>query len=506
MSSTSQNSSVGQFKILEPRILGLPGQKALRTLVYNNLNTTKYRWGSQVQVSEPKHEWFKLLLDPNRSGGNSDLARKYPSRLPAPSGEVDVAKLVTDYLSALRNHMEKILERRLPRAARERISKEYILTVPEMWSEKARNDTLSCATSSGMGNKDSIHIISEPEAAALYELNERSNFGIEVDDTFVVCDAGGGTVDLISYTVKSLKPTVLEEAAPGSGSACGSTFLNRIFADYLKSRFGGNPKWNDKILWGAMEQFDNIKRQFDGRSGPYRIPVAPLEDDKLKGINRGELRLDKDEIKKIFEPVIKEIVKLVQSQISDAGRAIEAVLLIGGFGQNVYLQDRLKEAVGDQINVYESMNPWTAVMRGAVIRGLEELSPTLATIRIPSRRARKHIGIEGDVVNESKPYQIHFYWEQRKSQGRPNIIRMTIFQCLDRQAPLYKLDGVRDLAEVKANLTSIPEAEIDQEPGADDQVYYKVNLDIEMTCFSAWTVFALLYKGKRYDTVTAAFV
>lgn len=32
------------------------------------------------------------------------------------------------------------------------------------------------------------------------------------------------------------------------------------------------------------------------------------------------------------------------------------------------------------------------MLRGALIRGLDELSPTLATIRVPSRVARKHIG------------------------------------------------------------------------------------------------------------------
>jgi hypothetical protein len=113
-----------------------------------------------------------------------------------------------------------------------------------------------------------LHIISEPEAAAMYVLQAMDPHGIKVGDTFVVCDAGGGynssshyvlpcrnltdlrlyrTVDLISYTVSALHPFLkIKEAAPGTGSLCGSTFLNRIFAKMLRDRFGNDPGWDDE--------------------------------------------------------------------------------------------------------------------------------------------------------------------------------------------------------------------------------------------------------------------
>lgn len=100
-----------------------------------------------------------------------------------------------------------------------------------------------------MGNGDKLHIISEPEAAAMYALDAMDPHNIKVDDTFVLCDAGGGTVDLISYKVSALKPILkISEAAPGSGSACGSTFLNRIFQKFLKDGLGQDPSWDDDVL------------------------------------------------------------------------------------------------------------------------------------------------------------------------------------------------------------------------------------------------------------------
>jgi hypothetical protein len=60
-------------------------------------------------------------------------------------------------------------------------------------------------------------LIKEPEAAALYTIHSLG-FTLSEKDAFVVCDAGGGTVDLISYEVASLAPILqLKELVPGTG-------------------------------------------------------------------------------------------------------------------------------------------------------------------------------------------------------------------------------------------------------------------------------------------------
>lgn len=64
-----------------------------------------------------------------------------------------------------------------------------------------------------------ITLIKEPEAAALYTFRNLG-FSIKSDDAFVVCDAGGGTVDLVSYEVESLHPTTrIKELVPGNGKS-----------------------------------------------------------------------------------------------------------------------------------------------------------------------------------------------------------------------------------------------------------------------------------------------
>lgn len=114
----------------------------------------------------------------------------------------------------------------------------YIITVPAMWSDIAVGRTRRCAELAGMGT--SLDIVSEPEAAAIWALQEVPPGSIEIGDIFVVCDAGGGTVDLISYKVTGLRPILrVTMVAPGQGKKCGSSFLNRRFEQFLKAKLGG---------------------------------------------------------------------------------------------------------------------------------------------------------------------------------------------------------------------------------------------------------------------------
>lgn len=90
--------------------------------------------------------------------------------------------------------------------------------------------------------------------------------GLEIGDSFVICDAGGGTVDLISYTITSLKPILeIKEASAGSGALCGSTFLNRRFETFLRNKLQNEDGFDEEILAEAMERFEDqvtIRHQF----------------------------------------------------------------------------------------------------------------------------------------------------------------------------------------------------------------------------------------------------
>ncbi|KAJ5054151.1 uncharacterized protein L3040_000433 [Drepanopeziza brunnea f. sp. 'multigermtubi'] len=79
-------------------------------------------------------------------------------------------------------------------------------------------------------------MISEPEAAAVYTLKAIQPNHLSAGDNFIVCDADGGTVDLIPYKILSLKPLRVEKSVVGPRGLCGSAFLNYRFQEHVRRR------------------------------------------------------------------------------------------------------------------------------------------------------------------------------------------------------------------------------------------------------------------------------
>ena len=95
----------------------------------------------------------------------------------------------------MHRHVENMLHRNVYGAVLRGTQREYVITVPAVWKETAWDLTAKCAVEAGMGTEDNIHIVSEPEAAAIYAIpafKEINRDVLEKGDTFVLCDAGGG--------------------------------------------------------------------------------------------------------------------------------------------------------------------------------------------------------------------------------------------------------------------------------------------------------------------------
>lgn len=55
--------------------------------------------------------------------------------------------------------------------------------------------------------------------------------------------------------------------------------------------------------------------------------------------------------------MVKEVLRLVTGQIDAAKRPIKAVILVGGFGQNAYLRDAIRNEVkSSNVEVLQSPN------------------------------------------------------------------------------------------------------------------------------------------------------
>lgn len=68
------------------------------------------------------------------------------------------------------------------------------------------------------------------------------------------------------------------------------------------------------------------------------------------------------------------------------------------------------------------------------------------------------------------------------------------------------LAGVRKLTQLRADLSKIPTHLLPTKKGADGHVYYKIEYDIQVTYYSAYTKYELFYNGINYGSVSAEYV
>lgn len=129
-----------------------------------------------------------------------------------------------------------------------------------MWSDQAKATMREAAIRAGIINRwdhpDRLMLISEPEAAALYCEKKCDQFNLSHGQRFMICDAGGGTVDLIVFEIDdSSGRRALKEVTKGQGDSCGSTFLDARMREYLKSRFYGYGRISDTAMEAMMDEF-----------------------------------------------------------------------------------------------------------------------------------------------------------------------------------------------------------------------------------------------------------
>ncbi|KAF7507831.1 hypothetical protein GJ744_009995 [Endocarpon pusillum] len=376
-------------------------------------NTDGTLWGYEVKPSSVNYSWTKLLLEPQTERSDHDDTTNSVSeeredrgllRLPNGKTAVDV---VADYLRKLYKHCMRTLKKRY--AAFLPITPiEFWFTVPAIWSDQAQNATKQAALKAGFGSRslDTIRMITEPEAGVLAAMKtqvEITREALKPDTGILVCDCGGGTVDLTSYVIDSLEPVLkLRETCAGTGRKCGATLIDQNFHNLMSNRFGTafTKRPMEKTGPGSkfMEDFQRIKHNFSYANQTTTEPIGlKMPDLDMNRIDASHYDVDEDEIllswkdlKSCFDPVVNQIITLLSQQVKATGDngypKIQTIILLGGFGSSDYLWGTVRHwAQGKDIQTIIPKNPWSAIARGAALRGLEGS-------KVPVTKCRRHYG------------------------------------------------------------------------------------------------------------------
>jgi molecular chaperone DnaK (HSP70) len=113
-----------------------------------------------------------------------------------------------------------------------------------MWSDAAKDKMRQAAHRAGIVDSpasQALVIALEPEAAALYARHEEGGpLAMSAGHTFMVVDAGGGTVDItVHQVVRRGGELALAEMTAGVGALFGATYVDEAFVQHFRSMVGG---------------------------------------------------------------------------------------------------------------------------------------------------------------------------------------------------------------------------------------------------------------------------
>ncbi|KAK4227814.1 hypothetical protein QBC38DRAFT_477037 [Podospora fimiseda] len=367
-------------------------------------------WGYDVPSDSDPFRWFKLLLvDEDQLQPHLVKSKQLKEARQRLQNEgLQPVQAVAMYLREIWNHTLEHVRRMLQDAVDE-CRFHIVLTVPAIWKDDARKKMEEAAQQAGLlgpraCGKTTMQLLSEPEAGAISTFaTMEGRPDIHEGDAMVVVDAGGGTVDLISYKVDSLSPFVLSECAEGTGGLCGAVFLDQDFMSWLKQFSPLAPVWSKtpvkdlkRMIRDSWEH--GIKQEFDGQDKEFTIPLpysCALQ------LNKSDLTLKSEQLTDIFDNVISEIEALVGKQVKAVkkrlGKSPKYIILVGGFGRCRYLRVSLEGIYGPTATKLiqgTGPTPWTAVCRGAVIHALITGGfSTSPAVQVSSRISRANYGI-----------------------------------------------------------------------------------------------------------------
>lgn len=271
-------------------------------------------WGNLIPPNLPRHKWTKLQLDAPPKGEAAKIHKEVFAIQESDKQPVDI---VAAFLAQVRIWLVKNLDKRYGEETWRTLPVTLVVTVPAVWSDRAKFLTLEAVAKAGfneLGSSQSttVILVTEPEAAALYTIrNMRGtthDLQFKTGEGFILCDMGGGTIDLISYRIAATRPTRIEEATVGGGAQCGGSFVDRAFIRWLGQLLG--EKTFEEFAGCKSEDISRVSQSmklaqllhdfnyeakggFNGIHPRFLRLPKPLDDiqDESKGISDGYLKI-----------------------------------------------------------------------------------------------------------------------------------------------------------------------------------------------------------------------
>ncbi|TFK97809.1 hypothetical protein BDV98DRAFT_534864 [Pterulicium gracile] len=365
-------------------------------------------WGLEAKNAQPmegttKCDWFKLFLSPRTLRAQAPPDARLPSPLPPGKEPID---LIADYLGRLWEYAKEQIIREIGGDAGALETADIWLTTPASWDAEGRSLMLEAALRahlvypSGPENREwkgRLKLgITESEAAAVHCAHLTDLYRLRPSQSFMIVDAGGGSVDLTTYRTLSSIPTLeIGSLSALSDPTCGSVHLDWLFLDLVTGLLG---RLDGGSLAGFLHEFQHAKTVFRGLVDDdttfqftYLDPSSP--DDPDIGLTNGELCIPGERLRKeVFDPIVDKILHLIETTLKTLDNPVDGLVLVGGFGGNEYLFNRIHAHFSQIPLITRPPPPPSQSQSQSRTQVSTEEGPESATLRGTARFALQSLG------------------------------------------------------------------------------------------------------------------
>ncbi|XP_052780254.1 heat shock 70 kDa protein 12B-like [Mya arenaria] len=304
--------------------------------------------------------------------------------------------LQTHLLQAVANQTVGVLEKEIS----------YVITVPAIWDDNAKEFMRKAVKEAGL-DETRVTLALEPEAASIWceTLDVDTRDALAGTGTqYMVIDLGGGTAD-ISIQEKEQGGTLKEIHQP-SGGPWGGIYVDTNYLKFLEHIFGEkaitalkteemadyfdvireletkkrtfSKQTKEKFTFKISATTRKLSEKFTGQNLEQRIGNLGYGDSVI--VKCGDkLRVEPDIVRSWFDGPINNLVDHVKNLLKEPKlRAVQTVVLVGGFGESTYVQERLRAEIHDKRLIVPA-EAGLAVLKGAVRFGH---NPTIITSRV----------------------------------------------------------------------------------------------------------------------------
>ncbi|KAK0481095.1 hypothetical protein EDD18DRAFT_1203722 [Armillaria luteobubalina] len=293
---------------------------------------------------------FKLRLRPPST--TSDEVTQEISSLP---DEMDVVAVFADFYAYLFECTKTFILDTHQNAASiwksVEDSIEFVLSHPNGWEGSQQSKMREAAIDAGLIPNDDgghlrIHFVTEGEASLHFCVNQGLEHHIQDEEGVVIVDAGGGTIDISTYSsVQSPNADsyAFEEISAPACNFAGSIYVTARAKIFLEEKLAGS-RFADEVSLIA-DCFDTTtKLRFRDIEEASYIKFGTMKDrDPKLDIRSGQMKLAGPDVASFFEPSIASMIQVIDNQRAKATKPVSSVFLVGGFAASDWLFSRLKK-------------------------------------------------------------------------------------------------------------------------------------------------------------------